>query len=476
MGMQAVVSPIEEDAHAKMSDEAWLRAMRKYHGDVRHRDWHRGGAHELASNLHGLVKQDPERFYLLALGAPDDLDDAYAAAFINGLADSEATAERLFDVVKRFSGQPHREIKKTVAWALDKRCDDGLPEAMMGLLEDVVHGPKGDDETPTDENGQGASGVYLNSERGAAQRTLMHALSSRGNAADKDRMWTLMEYASGELSTALRAGAIEQLLYRLMAENRDRAMALFESLMNGHPELLCIPDTAQFLYFGSYQHFSRTRSFIRAMMESDSDECAQAGARLACVAAISPANVLGSGDALTSARVLAALAIDGKAALRRGAAQVYSSNLDSAESAFCARELRRLVNDEDKEVRRQVANAFLRLRHIDDPEIRSFVEDFARSRSLTEGEDEFAEFLWDYGANERAWALKMVETVLDNRHRSTEPWQRGIGEYLVRLVLRVYNKSMTDDSFRKRAMDAFDRLSEEYAQEAQSVLDEWDQR
>lgn len=474
--MQVVGSPIDENAHARMSEGAWLRAMRKYHGDVRHRDWNRGGARQLDASLQRLVKQDPRRFYRFALRVPDDVDDAYVAAFINGLADSDAPAEWLFDVVERFTGHPGREIRRTVAWALEKRCDDGLREDMMELLEGVVRGPIGDDETPTGENGLEASGVYINSDRGASFRTLMHALDRSGVGADKVRMWALTEYASSEPSTALRAGAIEQLLYRLMTEDRDRVAALFERLMDGHPELLCNHDTAEFLRFGSFQRFSRTRPFVRAMMKSDSDECAQAGARLACVAAISSPNALGSDDDLFRARALAELAINGRATLRRGVAQVYAYNMDSAESAFCAHELIRLVDDEDEDVRRLIADAFSRLRSVHEPEARRFVESFAGSRALADGEDDFAEFLWDYGPDEPAWALRLMETVLDNRRPFARSLRRNGGEDFVRLVLRVYNDPTADAALRETAMDAFDRLTEEYAYEAQNVLDEWDQR
>jgi hypothetical protein len=134
----------------------------------------------------------------------------------------------------------------------------------------------------------------------------------------------------------------------------------------------------------------------------------------------------------------------------------------------------RLVNDEDEEVRRLVTDAFSRLRSIHEPDARQFIERFAESRALTEGEDDFAEFLWDYGPDEPVWALEIVEAVLENQHRSAASlWGSG-GEDFVRLVLRVYNDATVNDALRERALDAFDRLTDEYAYEAQSVLDEWD--
>jgi hypothetical protein len=245
--------------------------------------------------------------------------------------------------------------------------------------------------------------------------------------------------------------------------------------MDCHPELLCNRDTLEFLRFGSFRRFSRMRSFVWAAMQSENEDCAQAGARLACIAAISSPTALGSDADLSRARSLAELAINGRAPLRRGAAQVYAYNIDSAEAAFCARRLTRLVDDEDGEVRRLVADAFSRLRSVHEPEVCRFAESFAGSRALADGEDDFAEFLWDNGPDEPAWALGIVEATLQNQHRSAGSPRRSGGKHFVRLVLRVYNHPIADAALRGRALNAFDRLTEEYAYEAQNVLDEWDQ-
>jgi hypothetical protein len=112
---------------------------------------------------------------------------------------------------------------------------------------------------------------------------------------------------------------------------------------------------------------------------------------------------------------------------------------------------------------------------VHDSEIRHFVERFAGSLALAEGEDNLAEYLWDYGAAEPAWALEIVDAVLENPCRSAGSLRGSGGENFVRLVLRIYNGPTTNDALRESAMDVFDRLSDEYAHETQGVLDEWDQ-
>ena len=159
--------------------------------------------------------------------------------------------------------------------------------------------------------------------------------------------------------------------------------------------------------------------------------------------------------------------------LRRGAARIFAHNMDSPESAFCTHEPIRLLDDEDAEVRRLVGDAFSGIRSVREAGARRFVERFAASRALADGEDDMAEFLWEYGPDDPSWALSVVETILANRH-ARDHMRRTGGEHLVRLVLRVYIDPTADAALRERAMDAFDGLMERYAHEARRALEEWD--
>ncbi len=320
--------PIPKEAASKMSDAAWLRAMDTYQGNSRRRRSRRGGAGQLGGILTARVKEDPERFHKLALEAPPDVHGSYVRAFVDGLADSAGPDDWLFDVVERFDGQNDSEMTRTVAWALEKRAEGGLNDEMLDLLERAARGPVGEDEAVQKSAGQGPHGVYINSDRGASLKTLMSALRARETAEAKRRMWDLLEFASSDPSTALRSGAVEELLY-VLHEDRERAIALFEAAMDGHSGLLlCSFPVPEFLQYGAYKHFSRTRQFVWAMMDGQDEECRQRGSELACVAAISSAEALGSEGALSAARELARRAARGPTALRRGAARVYAHNLD----------------------------------------------------------------------------------------------------------------------------------------------------
>lgn len=465
-----VESPIDQERAEKMSDRAWLRAMEKYQGEVRSREPLKGGACELGGILVQLVKEDPGRFYRLAVRAPMTIVGPYAGAFINGLADSSAPAEWVFDIVRRFVRHRGDEIRQVIAWALKKRIEDSLPSDLIDMLEACVRDPLIPDRAMRDD----PYNAYLNSDRGGALGTLMRALDREATADSRARQWALIAFVASDPSTALRAGAIEELLH-LLSQDRKRAADLFERLMDGHPALLRAHSTQQFLYYGLYKNFARLKPYIRALMSEAKEEHSQRGAELACIAAISPAALESEGER-AEARRMADEALSGPPTWRRGATRVLALNLVRGSSLEYLPGLIRLLDDEDSRVRHHVAGVFHRLRgeHLFD--LRGFIETFASSRSLQVGLKRFAEYLWEHGTLDPSWTLGIVDAVLANSHEEdTRPRFMGVEE-LIRLVLRVYADPTARGTTRERAMDVFDRLMEQHAGQAHAILKEWDRR
>lgn len=94
MQVVTVKSPIAEDAQAKMSDEQWLGAMRKYAGAQGR--WDRadgtaGGERELAHSIQQRAKTEPARFAMLAQRMPDNLPASYFDAILLGVTQSPRT-------------------------------------------------------------------------------------------------------------------------------------------------------------------------------------------------------------------------------------------------------------------------------------------------------------------------------------------------------------------------------------------------
>lgn len=280
-----------------MSDTSWLHAMTKYKGNVQHKHFLKGGANEQGAVLSRLTKESPDRFFKLAMRAPLDTDEAYVRGLIAGLSQSSAPAELAFDVIRRFVPVATGDTKGAIAWALEKRVDDGIPEDLIALLDEYVREPPAEDESwwlreaeknrrngRHDDNHGGPHSSYLNSVRGAAMRTLLSAFDHRG---DVERKWKLIERAAVDESVAIKAGAIEPLLY-LLEDDRSRALSIFDRLMEGQPALLRSHFTDDFIYYGFFRNYVRMKRYIVSMMNDSNENIQQHGAELACIAAISP--------------------------------------------------------------------------------------------------------------------------------------------------------------------------------------------
>jgi hypothetical protein len=482
-----VGSPISAKAVEKMSDSSWLRAMAKYKGGVTHKEFLKGGAHQLGSVLTNQIKNNPDRFYRLASRVPPDTDDSYVQAFINGLADSNAPVKKLIDVIRHFSSQPERDIKRTIASALERRAKDGLPDDLIDLLESYVRASFDESENwwmrdeERNENSSWHGGLnggpyssYLNSDRGSALRSLMRILDHRDDEEARHRKWALIEFVANDPSTALRAGAIEELDY-MLAEDRERAITLFERLMEGHPALLRSHSTQEFVYAGIYKYYRRMRPFILALMNEKFEEIQQRGAELACIASISP-KALETAENQADAQEIAKPALIGPTPWRRGAAHVYAVNIASEFSDVCVAGLLQVLDDEDKKVRQFISGAFPRLGDEHIFKLRHFMEAYAASRALSGGRDQFIEYLLKCGLLDPQWALSVTAIILNNPQRTNDFEGFAGGEELIRLVIRIYTHPLVDDDTCRLSMDLFDQLMERYKPEAYLVLGEWDRR
>lgn len=477
--------PISHEASKKMSNDAWLGAMARYKGKARHQEFLKGGARELAGVLARSTKEEPERFFALAMEMPLETDQSYVRAIFTGLADALTPADRLFNAIRRFAVVADPETRSAISWALRKRVAVGVPEDLIELLKGYVASSPGKDEWfwRREEEADLKSGrnvnvhggpysSYLNSVRGSAFGTLMRVFDQLGDRDGINRKWLLLDSVVGEESTAMRAGAVEELLYLLGTDN-DRAVLMFEQLLDGHTALLRSHFTHDFIYHASPHYYFRMKPYIEAMMLETPESVQQRGAELACIASISE-SAMESQEAYQDAKLLASRAISGSAPWRRGAANVFASNL--FERPDCASALISLAIDEDKQVQSLVSEPFRSLREEHILSLRAFIEIYASSRSLSQGIDEFTEYLWNHALVDPVWALSVVEMILDNPHSNQIEMHFDASEKLIRLVINVYNDPTVETSTRERAMDLFDRLMEKFEKSAQTVLEEWDRK
>ena len=246
--------------------------------------------------------------------------------------------------------------------------------------------------------------------------------------------------------------------------------------MIGHDRLLETQYVREFLYWSMYKNFLNLRPYIEQMMNHTDPEVQEMGAGLACVASISH-KVMESSDALLVANTLAELSITGKPAHRRGAAHIYIHNMihgsDIAVRSYCTQMTKRLINDDDENVRNTIDHVFFSVDEKLFYELQGFVDDYALSEQHPL-DHQFAKFLWEYGMLDPEWALAVIDVVL-NKTTQPEPWNPGVEE-LMRMVLRIYTSSSIQEQTKETAMDVFDVLTKNFSGTASKVLLEWDRR
>lgn len=471
----SVPSPIPNDLATKMSDRDWLRAMRKYKHGTRRNGFLGGGAEQLSGVLLSQIKSDPERFHKLFKVIPLDIDDSYVMAFANGFAESVAPAEWTIDVFRQYSNQEGRNIKRDLSYAIQRIVKQDIPDDIIAILFEWSCVAESEAESwwaKSDTNGD-IYNSYFNSERGAAFGTLFRIFEAKYPGQAYDKAWQLIEFASSDNSTALRLGAIQELTY-MIHHNRDKSWTLFEKLVDGHKILLETHQVREFLHWGMYKNFRRMKPFIDQMIENPKPEVQEMGAELACIAAISD-KAMETEEALTEAKAFAQKMITGRTSLRRGATSVYAFNMTQGSEQYvrtmCLENIRKLVNDEDEEVRNKINQKFFSLGDEFFFELRNLMEDIAQSVYYPVN-FQFADYLWRHGMMDPKWTLSIIE-VLVNKTSQLQQWESG-AEELMRFALRVYTSQTNDELIRREAMSVFDILMKKYAGTANNILSEWD--
>ena len=472
----AVGPPISPASQEKMSDDDWLGAMRKYDDrGYEHPAFLKGGVRQLSSSFAEQVKTNPERFYRLAQRFDETISLYYIKAAISGLAESDAPAEWVFDLVRRFAPRIEGQFRRSVCWALERRAEAGVPDDLLDLMADwALHDPD-----PTEElwrvTAWGDTPYYrgdshdhgINTNRGAAILAVCRC-ARRRKPPQVERAFRLLEQTADDPSTAVRTCVIES-LGPLLNEDDGRALAIFERELDGHPWLLQTLLVHRFLYWTYYHHFPRIRPLIEALLTDSDDATRQAGARLACLAAFR----------YPEANELAERAMHGDVAMRRGAAQVYARNLENPKlQAVCQERLLRLMHDPDEQVRAHVGECFEHLRpeHLD--RLQPFIEQFLASPALMNGAEHLVKYLAPLAADAPDLALMVTERILNVAGSDVTDVRTAaaiLERDLVRLPLTVYTHAF-DPVEKSRAMELFERLLLLGSRTAHRALREWDRQ
>jgi hypothetical protein len=471
--------PIDQQARARMTDEAWLGAMGKYDDSTEWaspgKEFLKGGVIELSRALEEHTKAEPKRFYKLALKFDESISSYYVGAVIAGIAESDAPADYVFDLARRFVPRIDRQVRMEVCRALSRRATDGVPDDLLAAMRDYATTDRDPDRelwseaSPHGDPWYGADPHHhgINTVRGAAVGDLCRCALMR-DPPQVEVVFRALDDVVNDPSTAVRACAVDSLVY-LFQYDKVRAIGLFERAVDGHEALLRCQPAQRVLYYAYQSHFSRLKRFIDAMMRDHDEAVRQTGAVLACLAAFSHA---GAGD-------MAERAICGDAALRRGAAHVYAVNVGNLRlEERCLTRLVRMLNDGDQQVREAIGDCFDQLRGDHIPRLRPFIRDFLSSRALPEGAFKLVTYLRAHVTEDPELALEAVQQILAGLGEGLTDMTKAAGRLpreLVPITLSVYAHSR-DPKQRGRAMDLFEQLLASGSYVARAALADYDRR
>ena len=432
-----------------------------------------GGAHELSGLLRLRAKEQPKRFAELCLQFTHDTHTHYLDAVLIGVAaaDTEIDAGLFASLLRCAHAPVGHPSGRWIAWLVQRYAASALPAEVLDLV--CWYGSH--DSDPEEEVSQlttGSGGKYyggdlyshgMNTTRGAVAETLASLI-----LADPDRaggLRNVCEHLISDCIMAVRACAAH-ICTALLVPTPTYAVSQFQVLVECDDTLLVTQPVENFLHYALREHFAELRPTLERMMVSGDEAIAQAGARQACIAALEG----------QIAVPLAEAALRGHAALRRGAAEIYSRNLISGpDRSTCEAVLTVLFHDEDEMVRRK-AVGFLYYNSLKD-HIRDLVpllHKLLNSPAFCEADDRLFHVLDEaidpvvdllFAAVERFLATS-AQAAADGRTRSA-----ATAKDVSDLLIRVYAQAQ-DDKLRTRSLDLIDNLIAHEAYGIEQVMDE----
>lgn len=376
----AVGSPIPEKAQELMSDDQWLRAMRKYSGvDFR---WDRelsrsGGQGQLGISLMANAEKDPVRFAALTAKMSDELPASYFDAILHGISKSlgarktsippKITVEQLTSLVLRVHALPGHPCGRALAWLFEKGADLNWPEEAIRVL--VWHASNNPDPQEQAEDSTGNDievvlgigkpvkpdpySVGINSARGSAAEAVGHFLFQRPQLFE--RLQETVYAAATDPSAAVRSCAALALLAALNVAP-GKAIAWFRESVATEPVLLGTPHVARFVHYAAYRDFDAIAPVIEKMLQSSSPEVVSSAAVEVCLLGLDLEKTVPWIEQVEG----------GSVTTRTAAAMVYATNVaNPGVGSVCRNKLVRFFRDADEAVRIRAASAFQQINGLD---------------------------------------------------------------------------------------------------------------
>ena len=290
----SVDSPISDDAASRMSDDQWLRAIRRY--DTDEHDWStfKGGAHELSSVLRARTAGDPDRFAVLALRLTADINDSYGDAILMGLGDAVdgGDSELAFAAIRHIAGFGKSSNDRWLGMALRQHYRDVPLDLVQLILERAMHSASPADDTPVviqgDGDGRRAEDLLMNginTSRGALAEALGDLLIYDTDGTRTALVRPHLEHLASDPVLSVRS-CVAHTLAASLRHAREAVVPAFRVLIDADDVILAARLVLPLmLYIGNVEP-EVIHPVIERMLASDNAEAREAGGQLAAHAAL----------------------------------------------------------------------------------------------------------------------------------------------------------------------------------------------
>ena len=458
-----VGSPIPIESARKMSDQNWLRAMRRYSIEWRSAsvDPTKGGAVQLSRLLETLTREDPTRFADLANQIPDDTNSIYLGAILQGIVDSDLDLNSVLDLCRRCHRLPGRPLGRWITRPLEHYPDSALPDDILNMIVWYAH----DDSNPDLVRDPSTRTVYVGGQKQFKYEAVNVGINSvRGIAAGSIAKLIFQNQSYFNFfkphlrnmvvdpSDAVRACVAEALLGALR-HDRDLAAELFTKLCEVDEDRFLITHFVEFfLRYAGQTHFQEIEPVLQRMINSQYEDVATGGARWTCYLSLS----------VDEAIPLAQQCLAGSVSMRIGAAEIYSTNLrHSVYKAECEGMLIMMFSDPDRQVRSMAARCFLDLQRSELRDHGSLLEAYVQSQAFELGFNPGIIALEESTADmprETLLACERFFEIAGSDAGDPSLRESAHSSDVMKLVIRTYSRT-TDVGVRTRCLDLIDKAN-----------------
>ncbi|WP_205913832.1 hypothetical protein [Rhodococcoides fascians] len=375
----SVGSPIGGPAARRMSNAQWLQAMAKHDNDDREPGSEVGGARELAQQLESRAAEDPLRFAELAMQLTPGTNEAYPAAILRGFGGApipEKARHAVFDAIRHVMSFGLNGCDRWLGWAIRHVYDETPLDIVEMVLDRALHAPDPVDNSPVfvrqDDHKPGRDLFQngYNTSRGSLAESLGDLLVHDTDGTRTELVAPHLAQLANDPVLSVRA-CVAHTIAACLRNARPAAYAAFDVLIDAD-ELLLASDKVEGLtiYIGNADP-EMVDPVVHRMLSSSGTEVRRAGGRVAAFAALQ-----------WGRSALVERAMDSDVEVRRGVAEACAARVDrSADSELVLSTLRRLMDDEDEEVRKKVGTLAGHLRGEDLRPYAEFLADLIASPS-----------------------------------------------------------------------------------------------